>query len=152
MLGVSNNEIRTVDPIPLDHLTLHVLQPAEQCLGLGKRGKLSQYKLTSGPPKWIQNTDLLPNHGGFLLSKEIKTSRKSFQQNVWLICSLDLLLHSAFTYSRYQEISVTAFRRNLEKQTNKNNNRFLGVGIDSFVNTIYMYNREVLHDKYTAAV
>ena len=51
MLGVSNNEIRTVDPTPLDHLTLHVLQPAEQCLGLGKGGKLNQYKLTSGPPK-----------------------------------------------------------------------------------------------------
>ena len=50
MFGTSTNQIRTVDPIALGHLTLHVLQQTEQCLGMGQCGKLSQYKLISGFP------------------------------------------------------------------------------------------------------
>ena len=50
MFGPSTNQIRTVDPIALGHLTLHVLQQTEQCLGMGQCGKLSQYKLILGFP------------------------------------------------------------------------------------------------------
>ena len=50
MFGISTNQIRTVDPIALGHLTLHVLQQAAQCLGMGQYAKLSQYKLISGFP------------------------------------------------------------------------------------------------------
>ena len=50
MFGISTNQISTVEPIALGHLTLHVLQQAEQYLGVGQYGKLSQYKLISGFP------------------------------------------------------------------------------------------------------